>query len=177
MYTGHIVILFAWFVSWLSPRVVSPSSQYPCCNQLHMHHKHCQHFKGFPLSAVCLYGRARSPIFHGCPFQKSQQTCHKKGQQDLNNIKDLHSLFSARLYPPNKTSIYSPLQKYHEVKKLSAAQFYSKPWWLSVLPDFHPDRLLALYCFYFADWLEIYWQRVRHCKQGGNVSKVGAMGI
>lgn len=114
-----------------------------------------------------------APIFHGCPFQKSQQTCHKKGQRDLNNIKDHHSLFSARLYHPQK-------------KQKKETSIYSSPpqVTLQTSPTVHCNGRLSslteswhLYYLYSADWREIYWQRVPHRKQGGTVSEVGVMGI
>lgn len=101
-------------------------------------------------------------------FKKSQQTCHEKCQQDLNNIKDPHSLFSACLYHPNKTFIYScPPQLTTKVEKMSEDQFYSKLWWLSVLPVLALSDSWHLYSIYFADWHKIYWQRAPHRKQGG----------
>lgn len=130
---------------------MSLSSQYPSCNQIYMR---CQHFKSF-LSLLSACKERPVPIFHGCRFQeKNRQTCHEKGQQDLNNIRDRHSLFSACLYHPKKTSIYSsPPQVTLMVKKKNCLQTSStvncngclSSLSLALTDSWH------LYYFYFAD--------------------------
>lgn len=56
------------------------------------------------LLLVCIESLAS--ICHGCPFQKSQQTCYEKGQQDLNNIKDLSLVSTIQHLPSTSTPIF-----------------------------------------------------------------------
>lgn len=130
--------------------------------------------KGFPLlvrflsaSASCM--EMLRLISRGCPFQRGQQTRHQKGQRYLNNIKDLRGLSSACLYPPKKTSLFEGKTVCRPVTLI--CQCCLSCLTLALTDSWHR------YCFSFADWHEIYWQRVPRRKQGGIVSKVGAMGI
>lgn len=101
IYLGHISLVL--IAKILHPFVVcSPnqSGQYQCLNQSAYVANTVSLAEVFSLlHSACV--KSLALIFYGCPFQRSQQTCHRKGQEELSNINSLHSHFSACLCQKN----------------------------------------------------------------------------